>query len=723
MNIEFKKLRFENRFDTSFENWDTNNVIEFPPQGFINIYGPNGVGKSSFAKTLKNSEKGEYEFIYNGQTYTEKNSDNKIMVIDDFFFRNIASRDKEKLSDYVLGTQIAKELEVKEKIEDSCSKVKSDIGGYLKEEYAVKTKDSCLSKIVKNNELKLFINALCNTSDRGKKYNVNELIELSNGLKLNEECDYNTAEYEFIKDNVGSKDSIITNIIDFDIDNLRIVPGIKKIELDNDAIQILEKHKGLKKCIFEESHVLPENIKENLEKNKALMMKSLTESQKKVVEMIYKLPNDPLNLKNIFNLVFENGNVEGIKNIILKIKNIVYQIENEIILKIKEIVKVNNLQELNREYTELINKKIELSEDDELLLKSIIENCINKEVKFDRDNNKNIIFTIANDNIIGKSRQDLPLSTGEQNFISLYFELLSAKNSTKEIIVIDDPISSFDSIFKNKIIYSIIKVLSGKKKVIILTHNINTIKLMHHQFNNCFNLYLLKNELNGNNGFIKIDKKDMYFLLEIRNVIELFRDNNLLGDIKSKKHFLISLIPFMRSFSNLFPASCSTYKNLCKLMHGYENEKVDINEEYNNIFHIDVMGTKYEINTDDILSISSIDEIVCKSKYPLLNRTLCHNFNYLKMRLLVEKTLYKTDTNRLDWSKYPTLHQMIEKYLSGSLEYKNKLLAKKTLLNEFNHFEYDMCLFLPSLDISDTKLNEEIKDIEAICKDIDTNGI
>ena len=36
-----------------------------------------------------------------------------------------------------------------------------------------------------------------------------------------------------------------------------------------------------------------------------------------------------------------------------------------------------------------------------------------------------------------------------------------------------------------------------------------------------------------------------------------------------------------------------------------------------------------------------------------------------------------------------------------------RLTSKKTLINEFNHFEYDMCLFMPSLDISDNKLKEE----------------
>lgn len=74
----------------------------------------------------------------------------------------------------------------------------------------------------------------------------------------------------------------------------------------------------------------------------------------------------------------------------------------------------------------------------------------------------------------------------------------------------------------------------------------------------------------------------------------------------------------------------------------------------------------------------------------------------------------------MDWTQYPTLHNIIEKYLKDNTEYKNKLLSKKTLLNEFNHFEYDMCLFL---DISVSKLKEEKDNIIVICEKIKSNGI
>jgi len=114
---------------------------------------------------------------------------------------------------------------------------------------------------------------------------------------------------------------------------------------------------------------------------------------------------------------------------------------------------------------------------------------------------------------------------------------------------------------------------------------------------------------------------------------------------------------------------------------------------------------------------------VDKEKYPILNRTLYHTLNYLKLRLMVENTLYNTDTNKLDTSKNYQLHQIINIYLENNYALKTNLISKKTLLNEFNHFEYDMCLFMPSLDISNNKLNEEKNSIIKVCDEIRTNGI
>lgn len=72
---------------------------------------------------------------------------------------------------------------------------------------------------------------------------------------------------------------------------------------------------------------------------------------------------------------------------------------------------------------------------------------MSKKLQIIRDDKKNIKIVLENKAFLGINREELPLSSGEQNFLSLTFEFLKAKNSDKPIIILDDPISSFDSIF------------------------------------------------------------------------------------------------------------------------------------------------------------------------------------------------------------------------------------------------------------------------------------
>ena len=143
-----------------------------------------------------------------------------------------------------------------------------------------------------------------------------------------------------------------------------------------------------------------------------------------------------------------------------------------------------------------------------LFIENVISENIGKNITIVRDeeNDKNYKLKIGNKYLLGTERKQMGLSTSEQNFISLAFELLYARDSDKEYIIIDDPISSFDSVYKNKIAFCIIKFLENKKQV-ILTHNTDLIRLLDVQLNNCYNLYILNNVEDGENGFIPVSEK------------------------------------------------------------------------------------------------------------------------------------------------------------------------------------------------------------------------
>lgn len=314
----------------------------------------------------------------------------------------------------------------------------------------------------------------------------------------------------------------------------------------------------------------------------------------------------------------------------------------------------------------------------------------------------------------------MPLSSGEQNFLSLTFEFLKAKNSDKPIIILDDPISSFDSIYKNKISYAIVKILQYKKRV-ILTHNVDLLRLLDGQFKKCFKLFLFNNTENEENGFIALNSDERDMLINLDELLKTFREK-IYEHIKDVELFLISLIPFMRGYSTIINDN-NIKENLTQLMHGYKTNTVDIAKCYIKLFgnKNNIIPNNYEVNVDDILN-KTVDgkEIVDKEKYPLLNRTLVHSFTYLFLRLLIEKKLvskYNIDTESKRGARQ--LGQIISKAFpensKNSEDIKNRvfLTTKKTLLNEFNHFEGNMSIFQPAIDITDHMLGKEKTDILA----------
>lgn len=297
--------------------------------------------------------------------------------------------------------------------------------------------------------------------------------------------------------------------------------------------------------------------------------------------------------------------------------------------------------------------------------------------------------------------------------MSLSFELLKAKKVDKQLIVLDDPISSFDSIYKNKIAYAIIKFLRGKYSL-ILTHNTDLIKLLEHQLNNSFTLYYMNNTEGENNGFLKINDNEKHILLYIPSLIKLFC-SDIAHEILNEKAFLISIIPFLRGYCYLIQNDEKKDK-LTKIMHGYETESTNLSSLYNELFQTDIIKNEHIVSANDILSYD-IDNlnIIRKDKFPLLAKTLIHSFTYLYLRMTVEKKL--VDKYGVDTTNNCMLNQIINKAFPSSRKdlenTKNRIffLSKKTLLNEFNHFEIDMNIFQPAIDITDRALASEKEDI------------
>jgi hypothetical protein len=202
--------------------------------------------------------------------------------------------------------------------------------------------------------------------------------------------------------------------------------------------------------------------------------------------------------------------------------------------------------------------------------------------------------------------------------------------------------------------------------------------------------------------------------IHLNKLLDFFR-SKVFYEVANKEHFLLSMIPFMRGYAQI--VNLPDEKNqLTQLMHGYNDIKIDLVKIFNNLFGISCFFIgKFEITAKDI-SDFEIDKLTIfknTTSYKLLNKTLKHTFMYLYLRLNVERTL--VEIYDIDTKKHDMLTNIIVQAFKGSsqadLYNRVFLTSKKTLLNDFNHFEGNMNIFQPAIDITDSSLNKEKNDI------------
>lgn len=716
--IIFEKIENEDIFVSDYKRLTRNNEIDFSREGISVIYGPNGTGKTSLVKVLSSEKGTKVKYTYDGKEYTDGS---QFFVINDQNNRNII---RGETKDFLLGDDIKKEFELQEYIANEYNRLCTESISILKSNYSVSSSSSksinCFSEWT---SIQNIIKDLMNNRTKGSKTGVDTYIfELEKHTQITIP-DYEQAKLDYIISDLSEKNPLIDEIETIDTSKLANNSHIKEIEENTEAIKILSRFSYKDQCIVCDSNGIDsENLLNKKSKNKEEIIKTLDAKTKKIVEKIIDniSEKDPFRIKDIMLGAIETGNLNDVlllKESIKEYKNI---FANKVIKELVQLYKSSDIKIKNEEYQKLINQKPDITEEDFLYIEQIISNNMSKKLQIIRDDKKNIKIVLENKDFLGINREELPLSSGEQNFLSLTFEFLKAKNSDKPIIILDDPISSFDSIYKNKIAYAIVKILQNKKRV-ILTHNVDLLRLLDGQFKKCFKLFLFNNTENEENGFIALNSDERDMLINLDELLKTFREN-IYEHIKDVELFLISLIPFMRGYSTIINDN-DIKENLTQLMHGYKTNTVDIAECYIKLFgnKNNIIPNNYKVNVDDILN-KTVDgkEIVDKEKYPLLNRTLVHSFTYLFLRLLIEKKLvskYNIDTESKSGAKQ--LGQIISKAFpensKNSDDIKNRvfLTTKKTLLNEFNHFEGNMSIFQPAIDITDHMLGKEKTDILA----------
>lgn len=714
-DIEFKQIQNNRIFDSSFEKFENNNIISFSPKGIIVIYAPNGTGKTSFIEALSGLKDTKLKFKYNNKEYDT--GENIFSTIQDQNDRNIIQGNTK---DFYLGKNVRKEFELEGILENIRKNVVDNIIEITTTHKMNKLSSFLLDCFTENE--KDFLSKAINNKNKLNNATNKDIISFVNKIPEITEPKYNTNKFNFLENDLSQKTSTIKLLENLKNEELKQNKDIIKFEENNDAIKILNKYPN-HTCIICDSEIDRKLLLKTKEDKQASIKKTLDDSTKKILEEVLNidLQKDPFNIKSIILKAIETGDKTVLNPLIDDIEKYKNFFKEQILYDIKNIEGFKTFEKIEAKYSDLIAKQPDIENEDIEFIQQYIKDCMNKDFQISRAEGKKYLqIQLDEQDFLGKDRKDLPLSTGEQNFLSLFMEFLRVKNSENPIVVIDDPISSFDSIYKNKIIYLIVKVLQDKQ-IILLTHNTDVIRLLKSQAGKSFILYILNNTKGSdNNGFIYINNEELKLLTDLAELTKFFREG-VLEQIKDINLFLCSMVPFLRGYAHI-TGNKDAYEQLTKLMHGYMTEKIDIADIYRKLFGGNsIIPETLSIDSGEILSLAFDDEIIDSKHYPLLNKTLRHTLTYLYLRLLVEKTL--VENFRINTSKHQSLGDIIAAAFPNNKDYKTlenriRLTSKKTLINEFNHFEGNLSIFQPAIDITDETLEKEKKDIEDFVKEL-----
>ncbi len=296
------------------------------------------------------------------------------------------------------------------------------------------------------------------------------------------------------------------------------------------------------------------------------------------------------------------------------------------------------------------------------------------------------INTMEKSIILNLKREAKTYSTGELNYIVFLLNILEFEYSNKNIIIIDDPLSSFDIKKQYQIAFDIIsRLVNNSKTVLIFTHNINLINIINSQHPSLFKykgIDMIKNTLYIYD--ISLPKKES--ILNIENLITRIPKENKL------KKWLKLLI---------------------------EKDTWDDDCDYHKVFHYDEEYT-YPLNNcsnDELVKL--IDDFDGEFKSSTFEELALQKIVYLTaLRVWLEKQM--KDNFSSNFEGIEQLFPKIDHYFKHRNMWINELsieredlMRKKVLLNQNDHYKSQIIPFHYALSISCDDMTEEILELKS----------
>ncbi|MBR1417017.1 MAG: AAA family ATPase [Bacilli bacterium] len=390
-----------------------------------------------------------------------------------------------------------------------------------------------------------------------------------------------------------------------------------------------------------------------------------------------------INIENKF-LQFEFFDVSSnyIQTIINDINNVIQRLET---LKQAVIESNNQLISLIGNKENSINHILE-----RLGLNYKIEVDKNEVIKNGINDNSEYIFLKSKNDIDVTNNVANTLSYGEKSTLAFAFfiQIILSNGNTNKVIIIDDPISSYD-IFRRYTSVDILRSLGDAtfKKMFLLTHELDFVSSVVKGFRGYLNttpLILVET----NDSEIEIMNLEDNYLPEI----DLYK--NILSNSNGHYSIVQRAIAFRQLYElykyiNKLPSNMPIYKYVCKLVHyrkdestiGWNNDYID---DIRKIF--EYFGLNYDNTFESIQDESAIfleienlySTIVVKNAYQLSIEELCC------LRTIAE---YAVRTESISPNRFRKSMLSMWK-ITDSIKEK-RLEEFKTLLNAIMHSDDD----------------------------------
>lgn len=658
----------------------------------LNIkFGINGTGKSTITRAIKYGIESP-ELLKELVPFKHRNSEfavvpeitmnegiKSVLIFNEEYLNQFLFKEDELISnsyeifintpEYKISTEQIEQLlsEIKKVFSDNddLNKIISDFENLSKSFATTQTglsKSSALYKGLKEgNKIQHIPDSLIGYSKLIKDKSCVKWLDWQNNgeqfLEISDDCPYCTSPTTENKEKIKSVSTFYDkNVIkNFTV----IIETLKNLgeyfsENANLTLQIItEKQTGLEESEMNYIVAVKQQIDDLLLKLKALKnISSVSFSENEKVEE--KLKNLKINLE-----LFDRFKVEKTTIIIDSLNS---SLDNV-------LEKVGQLQgEINKQ-KRLVKILIEKHR------KSINSFLINAGYKYtveiinDNSNNYKLLLRhIESDGVINGGKQHL--SFGEKNAFSLVLFMYEALYKKPDLIVLDDPISSFDKSKKYAIMHMLFRGKSGEcflnKSVLLLTHDldpvIDTVKVLK-EFNNLCEA----NFLTTKNGVLTETKIKKQNLLSFAQICKSALDSNL--------DEIVKLIYLRRHFEIIDDLG-NEYQILSNLFHKRKKEECkDQRKELGN----DLMTDK-----DFIFGIDKIKELVPAFDYfSILTKledletlkTLYNNVENSYAKLNIFRLIY--DDNLAE------IPSVLRKFINETFHIENELICQLDP-NEYN---------------------------------------